>query len=395
MPTTAPRLPAPPPTAGLYEEQVRRYWASWIDWAVVHWLQIAVASAIGAVIVAALMGMRWLALTICRRDRGATHWGTIFARALVRTSVWFMIAVAAKVVEGYADTPATVAQTIHFFFTVAATLQAAIWARELILGFVEHRAGVGDEHASLASALGLIRVLVTITLFAIALLMILDNLGVNVTGLVAGLGIGGIAIGLAAKGIFDDLFSALSIIFDRPFRRGDTIKWDQTTGTVEAIGLKTTRIRATTGEEVVVSNTNILNKELHNLARLDKRRVIFPVGVTYDTPPEVCADIPARIERIVTGVPNCTVNTCGMVGFGDSSLDFEVQIDVHTKVWKEVFEARAAILIGILKDFNEAGIDFAFPTQTTIYTGPDGKPLPPTAAGGDQDVGDPKDAESR
>ena len=210
-----------------------------------HWLQIAIASAIGAVIVAALMGLRWLAVKICRHDRGATRWGTIFARALVRTSVWFMIAVAAKVVEGYADTPATVAADDPLLLHRRhATLQAAIWARELILGFVEHRAGIGDEHASLASALGLIRVLVTITLFAIASLMILDNLGVNVTGLVAGLGIGGIAIGLAAKGIFDDLFSALSIIFDRPFRRGDTIKWDQTTGTVEAIGLKTTRIRA-------------------------------------------------------------------------------------------------------------------------------------------------------
>ena len=111
---------------------------------------------------------------------------------------------------------------IHVGFVIAASLQAAIWARELILGYVAHRTG-DQEQSTLASAIGIIRLLVTVTLFAIAIILILDNLGVNVTGLVAGLGIGGIAIGLAAQGIFGDLFAALSIIFDKPFRRGDTI----------------------------------------------------------------------------------------------------------------------------------------------------------------------------
>src|SRR6201999_2371357 len=114
---------------------------------------------------------------------------------------------------------------------------------------------------TLGSAVGIIRLLVSIAIFAIALIVVLDNLGVNVTGLIAGLGIGGIAIGLAAQGIFADLFAALSIIFDKPFRRGDSIKWDAVSGAVEAIGLKTTRIRSVNGEEVVISNTNLLSKE--------------------------------------------------------------------------------------------------------------------------------------
>ena len=133
--------------------------------------------------------------------------------------------------------PEGVASVIAVLFIVAATLQTALWVRELVLGVIEHRAGAAAEGSSLGTAMGIIRLLVTIAIFIIAAIVVLDNLGVNVTGLIAGLGIGGIAIGLAAKGIFDDLFSALSIIFDKPFRRGDSIRWDQTSGTVEQIGL--------------------------------------------------------------------------------------------------------------------------------------------------------------
>ena len=116
---------------------------------------------------------------------------------------------------------------IHILFVVSAALQAAVWARELVLGLIQHRIGGDGEASTLGSAIGIIRLLVSVALFAIALIVILDNLGVNVTGLVAGLGIGGIAIGLAAQGIFSDLFAALSIIFDKPFRRGDGIRFER------------------------------------------------------------------------------------------------------------------------------------------------------------------------
>ena len=133
---------------------------------------------------------------------------------------------------------------VHALFVIAFAIQAAIWARELVLGYIEHRVGADDGHTTLGSAVGIIRLLATVALFAIAIILILDNLGVNVTGLVAGLGIGGIAIGLAAQGIFSDLFAALSILFDKPFRRGDSIKFGDVSGNVEQIGLKTTRVCA-------------------------------------------------------------------------------------------------------------------------------------------------------
>jgi len=299
---------------------------------------------------------------------------------LAQTKFLFMVVLAAHLVAGYAYAPVEVSHTIRFLFVIALALQAAHWLRELILGLVERRAAHGEaDHSALGSALGIIRLLVTIALFAIAIILILDNLGVNVTGLVAGLGIGGIAIGLAAQGIFSDLFAALAILFDRPFRRGDSIRWDKTSGTVEAIGLKTTRVRALTGEEVVISNANLLNKELHNMARLDRRRIVQTLGVTYQTPPETCERIPDMVRTIVEGHDKCTLVRCGMTGFGASSLDFELQFDVHSQVYDEVFATQSRVFIAILKAFNDAGIEFAYPTQTSFTAAPDGRLVMPYA----------------
>jgi small-conductance mechanosensitive channel len=357
---------------------LRAFWNESVDWLASHYLQILIAVGVAAVIVALLAGVRSLGMRLCARDRTGTHWQTTIGRAVARTRPWFMVAFAARLVSGYAAPPELVAQTINVAFTIAATLQIALWARELVLGIIEHRAGDAD-HGTLGSAMGIIRLLVTVVLFAIAVVVILDNLGVNVTGLIAGLGIGGIAIGLAAKGIFDDLFSALSIIFDKPFRRGDAIRWDGTSGTVEAIGLKSTRVRAITGEEVVISNTNLLGKELHNMARLARRRHILMLGVIYQTPPDVLAAIPGMVKEIVEREDKCIVIRCGMTGFGTSSLDFELQFDVMSENYDEVFLARSNVCLAILRAFNDAGIEFAYPTQTSFTAAPDGTLVLPYA----------------
>ena len=238
------------------------------------------------------------------------------------------------------------------------------------------RRGVA-ESSSLGTAVGIIRLLVTIAIFIIATIVVLDNLGVNVTGLIAGLGIGGIAIGLAAKGIFDDLFSALSIIFDKPFRRGNSIRWDQTSGTVENIGLKSTRVRAVTGEEVVISNTNLLGKELHNMARLNRRRIQQQFGIVYQTPAEICARIPEIVKEVVDGCDKCSFLRCGLAAYGASSLDYAFEFDVKSEVWQKVFDARHQVLLALLERFNEEGIEFAYPTQTSFTAAPDGTLIMP------------------
>jgi small-conductance mechanosensitive channel len=377
--SSAPAVAAKHPAIAM-NLQLQRLSAEMWAWVSGHILQIAIGTGVAALIVVVLLGMKMLGLRICRSDPSHNSWRTTIGRVLARTKLWFMLAVAARLVASYADAPQVVAMTINFFFVVTSALQVAIWARELVLGIIEHRAGNADEHAALGSAIGIIRLLVSIAIFAVAIIVILDNLGVNVTGLIAGLGIGGIAIGLAAQGIFADLFAALSIIFDKPFRRGDSIKWDTTSGTVEQIGLKTTRVRAITGEEVVISNANLLGKELHNMARLNRRRIVQPFGVIYQTPPEICAKIPDIVRDIVEGHNNCTLVRCGMIGLGASSLDYELQFDVNSADYDEVFAARSIVLINVLKAFNDAGIEFAYPTQTSFTAAPDGTLIMPYPA---------------
>lgn len=356
---------------------VAQLWHDGLRWLDHHSLQIVIAAAIATGVFFALVGLRRLGMKLCSRE-DQTGWGAVIGRAVSRTGTFFMIMVSARLVSGYAQTPDMLARTINFLFTVSAVFQAAIWAREIVLGVIEHRAGTDAHRAeALGSAMGIIRLLVTVVLFAVAIIVVLDNLGVNVTGLVAGLGIGGIAIGLAAQGIFSDLFAALSILFDKPFRRGDSIKWDSTSGTVELIGLKTTRVRAVSGEEVVISNANLLNKELHNMARLHRRRHVLAFGVIYQTPPQVCAQIPAMIEEIIESHPKCRFVRCGMTGFGASSLDYEMQFDVLSEVYDEVFNARSAVCIEMLQRFNAQGIEFAYPTQTSFTAAPNGTLIMP------------------
>jgi len=342
-----------------------------------NWLQILIAIGIGTGIVIALHGLRGLGARLAARSKTGKGWPAVFGRTILKTGNFFMIMLAAKLVARYAAAPGQVTETINFFFTIAIMFQAAIWARELILGGIERRAV--DEHytgEALGSAMGLIRVLVTFAVFAIALIVVLDNLGVNVTGLVAGLGVGGIAIGLAAQGIFADLFAALAIIFDRPFRRGDAITYDNTSGSVEEIGLKSTRVRGVDGEKRVISNRNLLDKEIINNTARIHRRCHFAIGVIYSTPPEVCAHIPDMLKEIVEQNGRIFVRS-GFTGFGDSSLDFDLQFDNDGADYAGFYEGRTVVGLAILKRFNDEGIEFAFPTQTTMTAAPDGTMIMP------------------
>ena len=346
-------------------------------WIQTHWLQMLIAAAIATAISFALFGARNLGAKLARRSESGTGWPAVFGRAITKTNTFFIVILAAKLVLNVAGAPEQVARTIDFLFTVASVFQAAVWAREIILGAVEHRArSEAYSGEALGSAIGLVRILVTFALFAVALIVVLDNIGVNVTGLVAGLGVGGIAIGLAAQGIFADLFAALAIIFDRPFRRGDNISYENASGSVESIGLKSTRIRGIDGEERVISNKNLLDKEILNNTLRNHRRARFAIGVNYATPAEVCARLPAMFKEVVEANGAMFVRA-GFTGFGASSLDFEVQFDSDGADYARFYDGRTAIGIGILKRLNDEKIDIAFPTQTTMTAAPDGTLIMP------------------
>lgn len=340
---------------------------------------------LGIAIIAAVLVyllLSWLkrrAARIARRRENHAAMASIIARTIARTGKFFRIMVAVELVNGYANAPEPLARTIDVLFTIAVVLQAAIWLREIILGLIERRAGEsGSEHETLQSAMILIRLLVSFALFAVAAIVILDNLGVNVTGLIAGLGVGGIAIGLAAQGIFSDLFAAISIIFDRPFKRGDTITYDTTTARVERIGMKSTRLRALTGEEKIISNAKLLEKEITNNTQSVYRRVNFMIGLVYHTPHEMAARVPDMLREIVEAQGADFIRS-GFHSFAPSSLDFQLVFDVQSEDVDEMFKARHAIGLGIAKRFAEERIEFAYPTQTTYTAAPDGSMVMPYA----------------
>ena len=308
---------------------------------------------VGLVLVAIMLLLRTYGQRTVARDPLATGWRSVVGRVLAKTNLWFMVATAADVLATYTAMPRRAAHLIDIVFTVASALQGAVWGRELILGLIGRR--IADERgsSSLASAMAIIRVLVSVALFAIAGILILDNLGVNVTALVAGLGIGGIAIGLAAQGIFSDLFAALSILFDKPFKKGDTIRYDNSTGTVERIGLKTTRLRSLTGEQLIMANTKLLEREIHNLAEAKARRITLYLAVGGEPSADSIDAVSAAAENAVSGRKSCELVRCVLSGAGGGALSFELVYDNGSRDNDKLAEDRAAILRSLIEALQE------------------------------------------
>jgi small-conductance mechanosensitive channel len=368
--------PAHQPSVSL-QQQISGLFNSTIDWVQAHWLQIIIAGVIGAVIAIILYALRGLGTKLCRPGRPRGDWMTIIGRAVSKTNSFFIIMVAVRLVAGYAQPPQQVEHVVELLATIATVFQAAIWVREIALGAIEHRTSAeGYRGEAVINAMGLIRLLISVVVFAIALVVLLDNLGVNVTGLVAGLGVGGIAIGLAAQGIFADLFAALAIIFDRPFSKGDVINYDNSSGTVESIGLKSTRIRAFSGELRVIANKNLLDKEILNVTGRDHIRLPFTIGVAYETPPETLARIPDILKELVKA-EGANPARAGFESFGASSLDFTLFVDVPGSDWSVAHPLRDRLLVSIMKRFAAEGINIPYPTQTTYTAAPDGKMIMP------------------
>src|SRR5215207_10637853 len=264
-------------------------WNRFVGWLQANSEELLIGAIVAAILVAVMLVLRSIGARITSADPECRSWRSVIGRVLAKTSLGFMIIAAVEVVLAYAELPPRVGRIWDGLFIIAFALQGAVWARELVLGVISRRVSEDASESTLGNAVSIIRVLLSVAVFAIAIIVILDNLGVNVTALVAGLGIGGIAIGLAAQGIFSDLFAALAILFDKPFRRGDLVRYGTTTGTVERIGLKTTRLRAMSGEQVVMANTKLLENEIHNLAVAAQRRQTLAFSLVYQTPADALA----------------------------------------------------------------------------------------------------------
>jgi len=197
-------------------------------------------------------------------------------------------------------------------------------------------------------------------------LLLLDNLGINVSALIAGLGVGGLAVALAVQNILGDLFCSLSIVLDRPFEVGDFIVVGDLKGEVERIGIKSTRIRSLSGEQIVISNSELTQGRIQNFKRMEQRRVAFKLGVTYQTPSEKLKQIPEMIKNAVDSIKDTRFDRAHFLEFGDSSLNFEVVFFVLKSDFNFYADIHHELNLKLYEKFETEGIEFAYPTRT-IY----------------------------
>lgn len=247
-------------------------------------------------------------------------------------------------------------------------LQLGFWGTGLISLYIERgvESRIQEDAAEDATTLDALGLIGKIVLWVVLTLVILDNLNVEISSLVASLGIGGIAVALALQNILGDLFASLSITLDKPFVIGDFVVVDDFEGDVEDIGLKSTRIRSLSGEELIFSNTDLLNSRIRNYKRLEARRISFTIGVVYGTPAEKLKQIPGMIEDIITPIENADFDRAHFKSLGDYSLDFGVVYFVHLPEFAAYLDIQQEINLKLYQQFEEEGIEFAYPTQMVI-----------------------------
>jgi small-conductance mechanosensitive channel len=257
----------------------------------------------------------------------------------------------------------------HLWF-LTLMLQVALWAnRAVTLGLSRYFKRHAGDGAQASASSTLLSWALRSALWAIALLAVLSNVGVNITALIASLGIGGVAVALAVQNILGDLFASLSIAIDKPFEVGDAIGVGPVSGTVEFVGLKTTRIRALGGEQIVMSNAELLKQTVSNFKRQVTRRVVLLFGVTYDTTPEQAAAIPGIVRSIIEGEPQVQFGRAHFKGFGDSALTYEVVYTVLDPNYDLYMDLQQKFNLRLMQELKNIGVGFAFPSRTVYLAG--------------------------
>lgn len=288
-----------------------------------------------------------------------------------KTRQWLIFLVTLYIGSRSLDLPEHADGVLRGAATLGAFLQAGLWLGALLDFFIKRsRDRATAENPGAATSLAALSFLGRFLIWAAILLLMLANLGINVTALVAGLGVGGIAVALAVQNILGDLFASLSIVIDKPFVIGDFIIVDDYMGTVEHVGLKTTRVRSLSGEQLVFANSDLLKARLRNYKRMHERRAVFAFGMIYQTSAAQLARIPGIIRGIVENQPLTRFERAHFKSFGESSLDFEVVYWMLDPDYNQFMDTQQAVNLAIVSAFETEGLGFAYPTQSLFIEGP-------------------------
>jgi small-conductance mechanosensitive channel len=310
-----------------------------------------------------------------------TGWDDLLIEMLDRVHPIFLIVVSVYMGTMPVALPELITQIIHKIFVIASLLQIGRLASHVLRSLMDrYRRSRIEKNAEAVTTLSSVTFILRVLLWVSLLLVALDNFGVNITTLIAGMGVGGIAVALAVQSILGDLFASFSIVLDKPFVIGDFIVVGEFMGTVEYIGLKTTRLRSLSGEQLIFSNADLLSSRVRNYKRMFERRVVFSIGVPYQTSPEKIESIPSMIKGIVRSMKTVRFDRAHFMEYGPYSLNFETVYWVLTPDYDTYMDIQQDIYLKILRMFQQNSIDFACPTQTAFFNSENGNDQLPESA---------------
>lgn len=336
------------------------------DNTLLNWLFAGGFAAIVMVVVIIIRSLMMRQFKKLASHSDAPIWPVLHA-TVKRTKWLFLLVMALFVGAAVITLPASVRSVMNTVVIIILAIQLGLWfavAANVLID--QYRQNKLAEDPSGVTTLNLLNFISRIVIWSLVLLLVLDNLGVNITALVAGLGVGGIAVALAMQTILGDLFASLSIVLDKPFVVGDFLIIGDLLGTVEYVGLKTTRLRSLSGEQLVFSNSDLLNSRIRNYGRMYERRVVFKIGVTYQTSHENLIKIPTIIRQAIEQQDKTRFDRSHFMAYGDFSLNFESVYYVLGPDYNEYMDIQQAINLTIHEQFEQDGIEFAYPTQTVF-----------------------------
>jgi len=298
-------------------------------------------------------------------QRTETDLDDLAVELLEKTRFLFILLVGVWVAARSLDLPEQWDETMTAVLTAVLLLQIGLWGMGVINYLVRHyRAASLEDDPGLATAIGALGFVGRLALWAVLLLTALSTFGVEITPLLASLGVGGLAVALALQNVLGDLLASLSIVLDKPFVIGDFVIIGEFAGTIESVGLKTTRVRALSGEQLVFSNSDMLSSRIRNLGRMQERRVVFQIGVEYNLDSQKLRRIPEIVQGAIETRENVRFDRCHFKAFGDFSLNFETVYFMTVPDYRAYMDTQQAINLAVYESFETEGIPFAFPTQT-------------------------------
>lgn len=347
---------------------------------------LALAITLGVTITALLL--KW-GVSFARQRMDESGLARVMLGTAERLSAMTFLIIGAAIGLSATSSPQSVLDAIWYVLGLVVIIQVAAILRGLAVDLVQRRAlQRADSRSAVWNGIAIIKWAISTFIWSAAFLVLLDNAGVDITALIAGLGIGGIAIGLAAQGLFSDLFAGISILFDKPFKRNDLIEFGECLGTVSKIGLKTTRLRSLSGEEIVIRNTNLLDMTIRNFQRLEERRWLFQIGVTYQTAADQLEQIPDWIKTIIDETDQARFERAHFARFADSAMEFEIVCHAQSLDYAVYMDVRHAVNLALVRKFADEGVEFAYPTRTLMLARDDGSVVDPAATPKPQERGD-------